>query len=223
MDVRDREIRVQQLQVLHRILRHNLRNELSIVRGYADLLVDEVDDPRARGHAETIREAGDRLSALAERVHELRSESARTETIDLADVAETECDRLRAAYPGASISCRTPEEGWIRAVPGIDRVVREAVENGIVHNDRDRPSVTVSVETGDDEYVVARIADDGPGIPADEWRAVERGQETPTSHESGVGLWLVRWLTVRSGGEVDVSERDTRGTVVTVKLPKAPS
>jgi len=35
------------------------------------------------------------------------------------------------------------------------------------------------------------IADDGPGIGADELDVFERGEETDLAHGSGLGLWLV--------------------------------
>jgi len=40
-------------------------------------------------------------------------------------------------------------------------------------------------------------------------------------HGSGLGLWLVYWIVRRSGGSINVEDRDPRGTVVTIELSAA--
>ena len=52
-DVTDRRQREQRIDVLNRLLRHNIRNEMNVVRGNADLLTDSVD-PAERDRIDRI-------------------------------------------------------------------------------------------------------------------------------------------------------------------------
>jgi signal transduction histidine kinase len=66
------------------------------------------------------------------------------------------------------------------------------------------------------------VADDGPGIPDHERQALTTESETDLDHSTGIGLWLVNWLTTASGGTV-VYETDLElgGAAVTLQLPRA--
>lgn len=93
------------------------------------------------------------------------------------------------------------------------------------------PEVRISVDLESDR-VVAKIRDNGPGIPSDQRRAVfkrferlgkELHREKPGT---GLGLYIVRTLTRKMGGRVQVldagdDDDDVNGTVFQVSLPAA--
>ncbi|MFB6079387.1 MAG: PAS domain S-box protein [Haloferacaceae archaeon] len=159
----------QQRAVLERILRHNLRNELSVIRGYADLLAADGDDEQA-SRAETIRTAADRLVSLSEHVGRLQRLGEEVATRNVSACVEDVAERARKEHPEATISVETPTESWARAVPLLHDAIREAVENAIVHADAPEPNVSVTVsEDVDADRVKVSVADSGPGIPDTEW------------------------------------------------------
>ena len=45
-------------------------------------------------------------------------------------------------------------------------------------------------------------------------------ERTRTRHGSGLGLWLVKWVAERSGGELSFGESEYGGNVVQVRLPR---
>jgi len=67
-DVTEDRQREQRLAVLNRVLRHNLRNETTVIGGYADLLENALSDPERAAQAGKIEDASDRLLAIAEKV-----------------------------------------------------------------------------------------------------------------------------------------------------------
>lgn len=67
-DVTEERQRGQQLTVLNRRLRYNLRNETNVIGGFADVLQGSVDDAEQAGHAGKIFAASDRLNAIATKV-----------------------------------------------------------------------------------------------------------------------------------------------------------
>jgi sensor histidine kinase regulating citrate/malate metabolism len=103
----------------------------------------------------------------------------------------------------------------------LDSVFRNLVKNGVDHNDKDVPEVTLSgADRGD--TVVVRIADNGPGVPDERKDAIfGKGNAGLESEGSGIGLYLVRTLVEGYGGDVWVEDDDPEGAVFNVGLPKA--
>ena len=46
----------------------------------------------------------------------------------------------------------------------LDRVSSNLLSNAVEHNERDSPTVSVTVDAGGDDVVVS-VADDGPDVP----------------------------------------------------------
>jgi len=217
--------RREQLEVLNRFLRHNVRNDVEVMRGHLDRVIESVDDPGVVDHVTTALRASHRLerrSQKARNAQELISETAgqRTTRFDLADVVADRVDTLRGEFPGADIEVRRPDAAVdVEAHTSLPLAVDELLENAVVHAG-ERPAVEVAVATGASSARV-RIADDGPGIPERETRVVERGEETQLEHGSGIGLWLAAWVVDASDGELSFARPDDWGSVVTISLPRA--
>jgi signal transduction histidine kinase len=222
-DVTDQHQREQRLDVLNRVLRHNIRNELNIVRGNVDIAREEANPDVA----DRLSVALDTLEAIVDRSEKVSTLSRLFELdtggrFDLAAELESDVDTLREEYPRAELTLSLPAELLVASGPAVVTVFEELLRNAIEHNDTDSPRVTVSVDetASDDRYVAVRVADNGPGIGEQERRAVTEGRETPLEHSSGVGLWLARWITERNGGSLSIENTDD-GAVVTVVLPRA--
>ncbi|GAA1032168.1 sensor histidine kinase [Virgisporangium ochraceum] len=79
--------------------------------------------------------------------------------------------------------------------------------------------VTVHVSADDDEVVV-RVGDSGPGLPAEQVaEAFRRGWSTKQQGR-GLGLALVGQVVRRYGGRYDVGTAPVGGALVTVRLPR---
>lgn len=100
--------------------------------------------------------------------------------------------------------------------------VEELVENAIEHDDREDPTVEVTIEeTFDGEYYQVKVADDGPGIRDGQVAVIEGDAEhTQTQHLGGLGLWTARWVMQNTGGTIEFADNDPRGTVVTLNVPR---
>ncbi len=218
-DVTDQRRREQRLDVLNRVLRHNIRNELNVVRGNVELAHEETSGDaadrlqRAMDTIDTIVERSDKVGRLS-RLFETDKQG----TIDLAKRLETDLERTIRDHPAAEVTLSLPDSLPVVAGPSITVVFEELLTNAIVHNDGD-PHVEISVDdnASDETFVVVTVADDGPGIDEQERRVIEAGRETPLEHSSGVGLWLANWVVERHGGELCFENRDD-GCVVSVRL-----
>ena len=224
-DVSNREARLQQLQVLERVLRHNINNDMNVIAGYAETIRDDASGPMA-DYAETILTKSEALVDTADKERKITSHLLRTPTPRRQELRPTILQTVewaRERYPDADITTDIPDPCVSTATDAIGQALEELIENAIVHSDRDDPSVRVTVEPREDVLEMI-IADDGPGIPEME-RSVLTGEADiePLYHGSGLGLWLVNLIVRQSNGVLRFEENDPRGSIVTISLPRTPA
>ena len=234
-DVTERERRRQQLEVLNRILRHNLRNDAGVVRGYGEILRDRVEDPELVRMADAVERRAGALAALGEKAGTVERLVADGETHAVAvdEIVARVVGDARDDAHDATVESVVGDGGWTTRVRGdaLRAVVENTVENALDHHDgkgierEDGAAwVRVTLKRSDggretaDEFVLT-VEDDGPGIPDHEVDAIEAGQETALEHGSGLGLWVVEWGAAAIGAEVTYADREPRGTRVTVSIP----
>jgi len=152
-DVTERERRRQQLEVLNRVLRHNLRNDAGVVRGYGELLADRLEEPELVRMADAIERRAGALAALGEKagtVERLLSD-AETSAVAVDELVErvvsdagdrdgdatVELDVERGAEAGADGGESVRD--WTTRVraDALRAVVENTVENALVHHDGD--------------------------------------------------------------------------------------
>jgi signal transduction histidine kinase len=112
----------------------------------------------------------------------------------------------------------TSGPGRIRAV-GDPARVRQIVRNLLTNAERYGGSVvTIDITKVDDRVVVA-VADDGPGLPRQEWDKIfepyHRGHHTPGRPGSvGIGLAISRQLAELMGGTLTYTYEQGRSVFV---------
>ena len=208
-DVTDKESQQRYHEVLNRLLRHNLRNDLNVILGLADQLTAalETGETETTAVGERLKQRAFDLVETTQRARELesvidRSETA-TEPVVVGDLVAEACETYCEEYPHAEINCTTDRSVVGVAGPALREAVVELIENAVEHTTAE-PTVGVRVDRRPEtDSVVITVADDGPGIPDDE-RAVVVGDRpiTPLDHGSGLGLWLAKWIVEAYGGEL---------------------
>jgi PAS domain S-box-containing protein len=227
-DVMDRRLREQQLKVLNRVLRHNLRNGTNVIEGRATMLRDALDDDELQEHAKTIKERSAALSSLSDQAGTVRSlfadVSSTDPVCDVTEILTDVVDEFSESYPDTEMTVTTPDSLSARADSRLKTALGELVENAIVHNDQPTPEITIITRqaTGDrtGEWIEIEIVDNGPGIPDHEKKTIETTEETPLQHGTGLGLWIVHWTVSLFGGEVTLADNSPSGTRAALSLPQ---
>ncbi|RLM57232.1 PAS domain-containing sensor histidine kinase [Halobellus sp. Atlit-31R] len=226
------------LSVLNQMLRHDIRNDLQVVTGYAELLrnapecgpgqefVEKIS--RSAAHAIELTTTGRQLAEVM-----LTTEGG-LEPIDLTATLETERQEVQSTYPEAHITSEVADREIPVAANGmLGSVFRNLLKNAVQHNDSDVPEIAITAAERDG-IVTVRVADNGPGVPADQRESIfGQGTMAETSAGTGIGLYLVRTLVETYGGDVwvesraegdggDEQDRDSHGgAVFVVELPTA--
>jgi PAS domain S-box-containing protein len=221
-NVTERKRRDGLISVINRVLRHNLRNDVGVINGYAEMLEDQLVGQQ-QTLAKRVRTTSDRLLDLSETAQKLEQTldgPIERKPIDLRPLVDRVVDQLGDQYPEASIAASGLETCVVDTAPRLETAVWELVDNAAKHAG-ESPSVGIELaET--DTHVEIRVRDEGPGLPELERSVLESGEETPLAHGRGLGLWLVYWIVTGVGGTVSVIEPQQLGSTVELRLPKPP-
>jgi signal transduction histidine kinase len=217
---RQRRVLLQQthrLAVLNRLLRHEVLNAVTVIRGYAALGADE--HPSS---ADVIERQSAAIERTIEEVKYLTqgadSDAGTTGSVAVGPCLTTSVETVRERYPDASLSVTLPsDDPTVRANDRLEQLFVHLLDNAVVHANAPAPSVGVAAEVTA-ATVRVRIRDEGPGLPDRQRALLETGHigefDDP---RSGFGLNVVRLLVESYDGTVDV-DVDDAGTTVAVTL-----
>ncbi|QLH81161.1 ATP-binding protein [Halosimplex pelagicum] len=210
------------LAFVNGLIRHDLRNDMQVIRAYAAEIedADAPADAAVADHATVVREKTDeafeRIDTAGSLAKTVAGE-ADYEPVDLAAVADDAAASVDATT-AATVTTDLPERAPVVANAGLRSVVDNLVENAVEHNDADDPRVALEAERVDDA-VRLTVSDDGPGIPPEERpSAYRRGDGA-----DGGGLRIAATLVERYGGDLRIADDGGvgpgDGATVVVELP----
>jgi signal transduction histidine kinase len=227
------------LDLVIRMLGHDLKAPLTVMTGYIDLdrmRLDASSDPATALKVKAdLEKLGEAVVSMHMMIGNARALSrlaatgdegpARVES-DLTKLVKQAIDLLAPAATARQVKVeRHVEEGVrLQTVPGFDSVPRNLIDNAVKYTPPGG-AVTVSLAKAGDA-VRLKVADTGPGVPPEKrdqmFRKFERlGAERGSAEGHGLGLSIVAKLVELSGGKIQVADRDdaTSGTVIIVDLP----
>jgi signal transduction histidine kinase len=201
---------------------HELRSPLAVLRTSVEVAVAHPETADWQGTADVLLEETQRVERLVADLLLLanadeRGIQMRREDVDLDDLLAAEAQRIRATSALDVVSHIQPTR--VRGDHDrLARVLRNLVDNAARHA---TGRVELSLASSP-EGAVVEIADDGPGVPAeDRERVFERFVRLDVSRSrqqggTGLGLAIVRQLVEAHGGTVEFAE----ASVVRLVLPQ---
>jgi len=222
-DITDLRQREQRFAVVNRVLRHNLRNDLTVIAGHAELIADSASDPTLTDSAETIIDESSGLLTLSERARELnRTIDRSVETQKPIEIHAFVDDLVSEWDIGtAEVTVDVSPGLIIRSDPDVlGLVIGNLLDNALDHSTDPPPTVELRARrrAADRDSLYIEIEDDGPGIPEEEIAVLRDGTEDALQHGSGIGLRVVQSGITALGGDLSFSTSDS-GTTVTLRVP----
>jgi signal transduction histidine kinase len=196
---------------------HELRSPLTRIRMGLELLGGAPGSAAKEEITRNITELDQLIEEilLASRLDAREADMGTVEPVDLVGLAAEECARTQATLE---------VEGGALLVPGIAKLLRRAVRN-LLENARRYGAGDVSVALqAEGSQAVIRVCDHGPGVPESlQGRIFEPFYRLPGASERdggvGLGLALVKSITLRHGGTVTCSNRAEGGACFEIRLP----
>ncbi|MET9834046.1 ATP-binding protein [Streptomyces sp. NPDC006385] len=205
---------------------HELRTPLAILRSELEAVQDGVREPTpkviASLHDETLR-----LGRLIADLETLASADAAAFTLErrplsLASVVRDTITSLAGRFSEAGITLRTDVTDV--TVDGDPVRLRQIVTNQLTNTLKFVPrggTVTITLHR-DDGWAELRVADTGPGIPAEDLPKIfDRffRSRTARADGSGIGLAVAAELATAHSGTITATSTPGDGTTFTTRIP----
>jgi signal transduction histidine kinase len=196
---------------------HELRSPLTRIRMGLELMGNAAGSAARSEISRNIGELDQLIDEilLASRLDAKEADLGTIEPVELVGLAAEECARTQAAL---DVEVSTV------LVPGVAKLLRRVVRN-LLENARryaaGEATLSIRTEAG---FAVIEVSDNGPGVPAAlSERIFEPFYRLPGASEReggvGLGLALVKSITLRHGGSVRCRNRPEGGACFEVRLP----
>jgi PAS domain S-box-containing protein len=205
---------------------HELRNPTAVIDGSAGALRTSWDQMSISERDELlggIRSSADRLRLLAADLSSAARSVGdtlpqRVERVSLTETLRSAAARAQAAGAGIKIVTEVGREGEFVADPGrLAQALDNLLDNAVRHG-----TPPIGLIGAVDDVVRICVTDAGPGIPPDLVpRLFERFAVTGPSGGTGLGLYLVREIALRHGGDVTYrASVDDQPTTFEITFPR---
>jgi two-component system, OmpR family, phosphate regulon sensor histidine kinase PhoR len=209
---------------------HELHTPLTVIKGYAETLLQEVPAEPGKRYIEIIQRNTDRLINIVNDLLLLSSLEERTplelEDIDLRNFIENVVRIFDQRLKDKQLSLVVEMKENLPTIKAdlfkLEQVMVNLLDNAVKYTERGR--IVVSVDVRDNRASI-QVRDTGIGIPKEAIpRIFERFYVVDKSRSrksggTGLGLSIVKHIVLLHNGAINIESAPGEGTTVTVTLP----
>ena len=202
---------------------HEINNPLGVILGYAGYLEKKIDpDSPMAGFVQDIKRESKRCKKIVQDLLSYaRTPKPRLEATDLNTLLEQICDFAANHTDMHQVSLN---RSFAPELPDIEvdgDQIRQVAINLILNAGAAMHSGgNLEVSTfREDNHIVLRFTDDGPGIPAEDLEHIFEPFFTTKEKGTGLGLAITRQIVEQHQGSISIESTPGEGTTVRVLLP----
>ncbi|MCY0877147.1 MAG: ATP-binding protein [Firmicutes bacterium] len=202
-------------------LAHEIRNPLTALKGFAQLLGGRTAD-RERHYVEIMQGELERIEHITNELLMLAKPQVISRcTIDLAVLLEMAGELLagQALMHKVSIVVRSAGALWVRADEAQLKQVLINIMKNAIEAMPDGGTLAIT-STQDEREICVSFQDDGPGMPPEVVRRIGDPFFTTKTGGTGLGMMVSRRIVLDHGGMLRVESEQGHGTCVTLCLPR---
>ena len=213
---------------------HELRGPITVIRGYLDVVQDELADvlePDQKELFHRLTVSANRLSGYINNIlntsrydrRHLKMHLAKTTIADVYDTIRDDM-QLRASSQSRSLAVDIPEglPAIAADTASLSEVLSNLIDNAIKYSN-DGGAINFKASSLGDSVEIA-IVDHGIGMPGNvvsnlfqKFYRSHRSRETVAG--TGIGLYISKAIVESHGGTISVQSEDGHGSTFTVSLP----
>ncbi len=218
--------RNKELDAFAQTVAHDLKTPLGTIVGFAETLktaYEDISPEEAHRYLHTIARNGRRMDRIIEGLLLLPWADTEMEPLDMGEIVSESLERLAAMIQQFKAQVDAPET-WPTALgyaPWVEGVWVNYISNALKYGGRP-PRVVLGAERQKNGMIYFWVRDNGPGLPQDAQEklfAPFTRLEQRQIEGHGLGLWIVRRIVERLGGQVSVDSAPGQGSVFAFTLP----
>ncbi len=224
-DITTQERKRRHLQVLQRVLRHNIRNDITKIRGFLGLLLEADDHESRQSHSMNIHTVLDSWEEITQKTQQIQNLIQKQGTgvgfVDAQTGLDEVVEQFNSPETRSSVYFETAEAVSAEMPDVVLVAVDELLQHFIRETDDTTPetAVTIDIEllTSDTHWIEIQFTANRL-LSKIKAAVLESGEETQLEHGQGLTLWLVNVVIMQAGGSIAVKRTDN-GTIITIRIP----
>ncbi len=205
------KINRERLKIANSILRHDIANDLIVIKSALDIYNEEQDKTMLDEIDKRVEKSLLTIKQQREQERFLESHS---------DLNEYQIDNVIKEiikdYP--DIACNVTGTGKAYADNALYSVFENIINNAKMHAKSTKLDVDI---TYNEDFCEIRFADDGIGIPDEiKHKVFDKGFQFGKNGHTGIGLYIVKKTIDDYGGEVFIQNNTPKGAVFVIRLKK---
>ncbi|MEA2054111.1 MAG: ATP-binding protein, partial [Candidatus Thermoplasmatota archaeon] len=199
----------EQLKLVNKIMRHDILNDLTIVRGALSVYKETNDEKYLEKAFEHIKKSAELIRKMRE--HEFSIPTSKDlKLYDARKVIEGVTKNYTTTELNIEGDCKVFADDTFYSV--IDNIV----SNAVTHGKTDKIDITMNSK---DDFCEIRIADYGVGIPDEiKEKVFDDHFSYGETGGTGLGLYIVKKTVERYGGSVYIEDNKPNGSIFVIKL-----
>ncbi len=219
-DITERREAEKRQEFLHTLLRHDIKNKITVIEGYLDLIEDIGLSEEHEKYVSKALKVTKESSDLIEKIRTLRKVGAENlKKVNLGPMIDAVVSDIEPKASDEEITIDYEIcDCEVMADPLLEEAVSNVLENSIEHSNCDK--IVIRVEELPDELIIS-VRDDGRGIDEEnKEKVMERGFTASDSTGSGLGLFLVKTIVESYDGKVEIKDSEMGGARFDIHLEK---
>lgn len=196
------------LKLINKILRHDILNDLTVIKGSIEVYRESKDDELLITALKSI----DKSVNLIKKMSEVESATSTGNTMKMVSARKI----IEEVAKNYDIEINVKGDCTVMVDDAFSSVIDNLIRNAIVHGETDRVDITIR-KSGDECEI--RVSDYGKGISDEiKGRIFEEGFTEGKNKGTGLGLYITSKTLERYGGKIWVEDNKPKGTVFVLRL-----
>lgn len=218
-----RRVRLELLGRMAAMAAHEIRNPLTTIKGFLQLLAGKPEFAGHRGIFALVQGESEHIGRVVADFLELSGATPPTITpVRLDPLLDEVREAMAIQFPNSAVTVAVTGDAGL-AVMADERGLKQVLRNLVVNAFEAMPGgglLTIS-RTDRAEAVQLTVADTGPGIAPEVMTHIFTPYTTTKATGTGLGLAISHKLAIEMGAQLSVQSEPGTGTIFSLVLPKA--